>query len=134
VAWPKGPADLLGHEMMRFKKGERTTWPPPGVAVNPGLFPSYAGTYDDPSDVGLIKVAENGSVLSIDIPTFDTANIPYNHALQPTSMDNFIVNEQGTPLPLTFIADSTGNYVWLRTRQAVAERVPSDARSTLYYR
>ncbi len=38
-------------------------------------------------------------------------------------MDNFIVTVQGSPLPLTFIADSTGAYVWIRTRIAVVKRV-----------
>jgi hypothetical protein len=38
-------------------------------------------------------------------------------------MDNFVVTVQGAPIPLTFIADSTGAYEWIRTRIAVAKRV-----------
>ena len=103
-----------------------TTEPPAGVAVDPSLFPSYAGTYNDPNELGLITVTASGATLSIDVPTFDAASTPYEQTLQPTSMDNFIVNVQGRPIPLTFIADSTGAYVWIRTQTAVARRVPGD--------
>jgi CubicO group peptidase (beta-lactamase class C family) len=102
-----------------------TAQAPPGVAVDPSLFPSYAGTYDDPNGLGPITVSASGTTLSIDVPTFDAAGTPYDQALQPTSMDNFIVTVQGSPIPLTFIADSTGAYVWLRTQTAVARRVPN---------
>jgi len=100
-----------------------TTTTPPGVAVDTSLFPSYAGTYDDPHGIGPVTITANATTLSIDVPSFDAANTPYDQALQPTSMDNFIVTVQGTPIPLTFIADSTGTYQWIRTRIAVAKRV-----------
>jgi CubicO group peptidase (beta-lactamase class C family) len=100
-----------------------TTWPPPGVAVDPSLFPSYAGTYYDANGLGTTTVSTNGAALSIDIPALDAANVPYDHTLQPTSMDNFVVTVQGDPEGLTFIADSTGAYVWIRTQSAVAKRV-----------
>jgi len=41
-------------------------------------------------------------------------------------MDNFTVTLQGAPLALTFIADSTGTYVWLRTQLAEGKRVLHD--------
>jgi CubicO group peptidase (beta-lactamase class C family) len=97
--------------------------PLPGVAVDPTLFPSYTGTYDDPNGLGPITVTASAATLSIDIPAFDTAGTPYTQALQPTSMDNFIITVQGEPIPLTFIADATGAYVWIRTQAAVARRV-----------
>ena len=100
-----------------------TTTPPPGVAVDTSLFPSYAGTYDDPHGIGPVTITANAKTISIDIPSFDAANTPYDQALQPTSMDNFIVTVQGAPIPLTFIADSTGTYQWIRTRIAVGKRV-----------
>ncbi len=101
-----------------------TTQTPPGVAVDPSLFPSYAGNYDDPNGLGPITVTASGTTLSIDIPSFDTAGTPYAQTLQPTSMDNFLVTVQGSPVPLTFIADATGTYVWIRTQTVVARRVP----------
>ena len=101
-----------------------TSEPPAGVAVDPTLFASYAGTYNDPNGLGLITVTANGATLSIDVPTFDTAGTPYDQTLQPTSMDNFIITVQGSPIPLTFIADTTGAYVWIRTQTVVARRVP----------
>ena len=103
-----------------------TTQTPPGVAVDTSLFPSYAGTYDDPNELGVTTVTASGATLTIDVPTFDAASTPYEQTLQPTSMDNFIVNVQGRPIPLTFIADSTGAYVSIRTQTAVARRVPGD--------
>ncbi len=104
-----------------------TTTTPPGVAVDPTLFPSYAGTYNDPHGAGLVTVTANGATLSIDIPTYDAAGTPYSPILQPTSMDNFTITVEGSPIPVTFIADATGAYVWIRTRSVVAERVPSGA-------
>lgn len=99
-----------------------SSWPPPGVAVDANLFPSYAGTYEDTNELGVVTVTANGGTLSIDIPSYDTANIAYDHTLQPTSMDNFIITVQGTAIDLTFIADSTGTYVWIRTQWAVCKR------------
>ena len=43
----------------------------------------------------------------------------------PTSMDNFVITIQATPIPLTFIADETGAHVWMRTQTVVARRVPN---------
>jgi CubicO group peptidase (beta-lactamase class C family) len=100
-----------------------TTQPPPGVAVDPSLFPSYAGTYNDPNGLGLVTVTASGATLSIDVPSFDAAGTPYDKTLQPTSMDNFIITVQGSPILLTFIADGTGAYVWIRTQTVVAKRV-----------
>ena len=100
-----------------------TTQTPAGVAVDPSLFPSYAGTYNDPNGLGMVTVTANGTTLSIDIPSFDAASTPYDQTLQPTSMDNFTITVQGSPVPLTFIADATGAYVWIRTQTVVAERV-----------
>jgi len=107
-----------------------STWPPPGLAVDSSIFPSYAGNYDDPNGLGAMTVTADGTTLSIDIPTLSAENTPYDHALRPTSMDNFTVNVQGAPIPLTFIADSTGAYVWLRTPLAVAKRVPNSGGAT----
>ncbi len=107
-----------------------SAWPPPGLAVDSSIYSRYAGTYNDPNGLGAITVTANGTTLSIDIPTLDAANAPYDHALQATSMDNFNVTVQGAPTPLTFIADSTGAYVWLRTQQAVAKRVSNNAGTT----
>ncbi|HLK90378.1 MAG TPA: serine hydrolase domain-containing protein [Polyangia bacterium] len=109
---------------------EPTTQAPAGVAVDPSLFPSYAGNYDDPNGLGPITVTASGSTLSIDVPSFDAAGTPYEKTLQPTSMDNFIITVQGSPVLLTFIPDATGTYVWIRTQTVVARRVPSDAGTT----
>ena len=74
-----------------------------------------------------MTVTANGTTLSIDVPAFDTTNTPYDQTLHPTSMDNFTVTVQGQTIPVTFIADATGAYVWLRTQTAVARRVSDTA-------
>jgi len=102
-----------------------TAWPPPGIAVDTSLFPAYAGTYDDPHVAGTINVTASGATLSVAFPQFDASNVVYEHKLQPTSKDNFIVTVDGQPYPLTFITDSTGAYVWMRTRLTVGKRVAS---------
>jgi hypothetical protein len=104
-----------------------TTQPIAGVAIDPSLFPSYAGTYNDPNGLGPMTVTASGTTLSIDVPAFDTTDTPYDQILHPTSMDNFTVTVQGQALQLTFIADSTGAYVWLRTQAVVARRVSDTA-------
>ena len=106
-----------------------TTMTPAGIAVDPSLFPRYAGTYNDPNGTGLVTVTANGATLSVDIPTYDAAGTSYSQTLQPTSMDNFTITVQGTTIPVTFIADATGAYVWIRTREVVAQRVPSGGTS-----
>ncbi len=106
-----------------------TTMTPPGVAVDPTLFPRYAGTYNDPNGTGLITVTANGATLSVDVPSYDAAGTSYSQTLQPTSMDNFTITVQGSTIPVTFIADATGAYVWIRTREVVAQRVPSGGTS-----
>ena len=99
----------------------------PGVmqrlGLDAGALRRYAGTYDDPNGLGPMTVTANGTTLSIDVPAFDTTNTPYDHTLHPTSMDNFTATVQGMTIPVTFIADATGAYVWLRTQAAVARRV-----------
>jgi CubicO group peptidase (beta-lactamase class C family) len=107
---------------------------PSGVAVDPSLFSHYAGTYKDPHpvvglvphDLGLVTVAAKAGTLSIDVPAFDAAHTPYDKTLQPTTRDNFVLTAAGTPIPVTFVADGAGAYVWLRTREAVAARVSGD--------
>jgi len=99
---------------------------PPGVEPDPSLFPAYAGSYEDPSGIGPVTVTANGATLSIDIPSFDVNGTPYVPVLVPATLDNFVLTVNGEPINLTFIADSTGAYVWIRTRITVAHRIAID--------
>jgi len=108
-----------------------TTIPPSGLAVDYSLFAAYAGTYNDPHQFGDMTVTASGTALSIDIPSLNASNTPYDHLLEPTTMDNFVLTAQGVPQSqLTFIADPSGSYVWLRMREAVAKRVVNAATTT----
>ena len=103
-----------------------TTSIPPGVEPDPSLFPAYAGSYEDLNGIGPVTVTANGATLSIDIPSFDVNGTPYVPVLVPATLDNFVLTVNGEPINLTFIADSTGAYVWIRTRITVAHRIAID--------
>jgi hypothetical protein len=54
----------------------------------------------------------------------DASSTPYSHELEPTDIDNFNLTIAGQePRALTFIADSTGAYRYLRSRPYLAVRV-----------
>ncbi|HEX8793959.1 MAG TPA: serine hydrolase domain-containing protein [Polyangiaceae bacterium] len=100
--------------------------PPTGVAVDTSLFPLYAGSYDDPNNVGAVTVTANGGTLTISMPALDAANISYVPTLQPADRDNFVLTIEGQALEVTFVPDATGTYAWLRTRVFVAQRTAVD--------
>ena len=94
----------------------------PDVLPKPDRYPLYAGAYNDPFVVGQVNVTTDGTNLFIQIPSLDASNTPYTQQLQPNTVDNFIVTVQGTPMPLTFIADSNGVYTYIRCRPYLAIR------------
>jgi CubicO group peptidase (beta-lactamase class C family) len=94
----------------------------PDTAAKPERYPLYAGTYDDVFGVGTVKIASQGGELTIDIPSLDASGTPYQPELQPIAIDNFILNAGGVQRPLTFIADETGTYRYVRSRPYVAPR------------
>jgi CubicO group peptidase (beta-lactamase class C family) len=96
----------------------------PNVAPRPERYPLYAGAYVDPFEVGRIEVTTDGSKLLIEIPALDASSTPYGRELAPTAIDNFNLTIAGQePRALTFIADSTGVYRYLRSRPYLAVRV-----------
>jgi CubicO group peptidase (beta-lactamase class C family) len=95
----------------------------PDVAPRPERYPSYAGKYVDGFEIGEVEITTDGSKLIIRLPTLDASATPYDRELQPTSVDNFSVTVAGVPTPLTFIADSTGVYRYIRSRPYLAVRV-----------
>ena len=110
---------VVGLETLTTLPGPSTM---PDVLPKPDRYPLYAGTYDDPFGVGQVTVTTDGSNVSIKVQSLDATNIPYTQQLQPTTVDNFIVTVQGTPMPLTFIADSNGVYTYIRCRPYLAIR------------
>ena len=94
----------------------------PDILAKPERYPLYAGAYNDPLGVGQVNVTTDGTNLFIQIPSLDASNTPYTQQLQPTTVDNFIVTVQGTPMPLTFITDSNGVYTYIRCRPYLAIR------------
>jgi CubicO group peptidase (beta-lactamase class C family) len=100
--------------------------PAPGTApdtqVNPADFPAFAGSYNDPYNVGAIAIGATGGNVTIHMPALDQMSIPYDSALTPLSKGNFLLNVQNTPMLATFILGTSGNGEYFRTRVFVGAR------------
>ncbi len=96
----------------------------PAVAANPALYSAYAGDYVDAYGVGEVHVSAAAGKLSIALPTFDQEGTAYTPELTPTTLDNFVIQVEGEPYSLTFIADESGVYRYLRGDRLVAMRTP----------
>jgi hypothetical protein len=103
-----------------------TTLPPaeagPEFTPDPTDWPRYAGTYLDPYNVGTVIVRAHTSSITVSMPELDRMAIPYVPRLEPYSPDNFVLNVQNYPLPVTFILDDQGNAEYLRARPFVARK------------
>ncbi|HEX8794447.1 MAG TPA: serine hydrolase domain-containing protein [Polyangiaceae bacterium] len=95
---------------------------PPDVAPIPSTFAAMAGAYYDPYTVGHVSIAATSAGLTISMPDVDAAGVTYDHALAPTTRDGFDFTFDGADTEVTFMKDSSGTYVWMRTRGFVAKR------------
>lgn len=98
---------------------------PPDLTVDPATFDAFVGDYLDAHNVGPIHVAKQGSDLTISMLNLDTAMIPYDPKLVPSSPGSFLLGIQGTRLLLTFIPDpagATNPAAYVRTRAFVGVR------------
>lgn len=95
---------------------------PPDPQIDPTDFASFAGTYQDPYNVGEIGIAASNGEVTITMPDLDDLGIPYDTDLVPYSKNNFVLGIQGTQVLATFILDSGGNAEYFRTRFAVGAR------------
>ncbi len=105
---------------------------PTGTAPDPGIdvadFDTYAGTYDDPFNVGRFEIGVDAEaeVLTLSAPDLDALSIPYGDTLTPVSEGNFILEVQGFQLLLSFLDDDSdgagAESHWARTRIFVLER------------
>jgi hypothetical protein len=83
----------------------------------------YAGAYVDTDNIGRVTFEVDGDDLRlVSAPTLDGAGLTYSDQLQWLSRDSFVWEIDGSPLVVTFIADDTGTYRWMRHRAFVAER------------
>jgi CubicO group peptidase (beta-lactamase class C family) len=124
------PVDSMRLAFESFADLPPPSAPPPGRDVNPALFPSYAGTFEDTTGTR-IEVSLDAGALRIASPQLDALGFPYEPVLEPTSLDNFALwltlGEERLPLEVTFIRDAAGDYAWFRSRLAVAKRTPPPA-------
>ncbi|MCB9744888.1 MAG: beta-lactamase family protein [Alphaproteobacteria bacterium] len=93
----------------------------PDLTVDPASYARYAGTYDDPYNVGRMIFTETESGLSVDMPRLDLYDVPYSSEVIPYLPGVFVLTVQGYQIPLSFIEDE-GAPRWARTRVFVAER------------
>jgi CubicO group peptidase (beta-lactamase class C family) len=101
---------------------------PPSTQTDPHVYPSYAGTYVDPYQLGTVVVTSANGAVSVSLPDLDAIGIAYSPTLVPGTSDNFTLNIDGSQLPRTFVRDKSGTYRWLRGLDfCVAERATGDA-------
>jgi CubicO group peptidase (beta-lactamase class C family) len=124
------PVDALRLAIESFGGLPPSSAPPAGREVDASRFARYVGSYADTRGTRIDVSLEAGS-LHVSSPQLDTLGFPYEPVLEPTSLDNFAlwvtVGEERFPLEITFIRDDAGNYVWFRSRLAVAKRLPLPA-------
>lgn len=112
----------LGLALQTFAELPAATTIPAETKPDTTRFADYAGEYDDAHNVGHVTVTATGGALSISMPDVEAAGVPYDKALTPATIDNFVLSIQGTTVVVTFIKDGTGAYRYLRTRPFVAIR------------
>ncbi len=87
---------------------------PQSTQPDPSLYPSYAGTYYDPEQLGTVVVTAANGALTVDLPDLAALGYTFSPTLVPTTRDNFTLTVAGFPLVVTFVRDATGKFEWLR--------------------
>lgn len=117
---------LPGRSLVELLQ-RRVTLPEPGPIpadelVDPQLFPEFAGRYVGTVEGLELEITAVADALRVEIPAFDAQGIDYEKTLQPAGGNLFIATLTGSQVPVSFLKDETGTYVWLRTRTFVAKR------------
>ena len=124
------PVDSIRLALTSFGELPPPSPPPPGNAVDPSRFASYAGTFVA-RDGGTVEVSASDGQVTLESALIDALGLPYEPVLEPTSLDNFALwvtlGEQRFPLEVTFLADESGEFGWFRSRIAVARRATGGA-------
>jgi CubicO group peptidase (beta-lactamase class C family) len=103
------------------------TSPAPDLATHPERYPDYAGTYVDSFDIGEVRITTKAGKLYAAIPKFDAEGTPYNSEITPLAGDNFAFTGGREQVPVTFIADESGQYKYIRSRSYVPIRTDATA-------
>ncbi len=91
---------------------------PPDDLTQPTGWGQYAGTYEDPFNLGVVDVRLDGSELRLSAPTHGIADL----TLQQAAGDVFGATVDGKKFSGTFSPGPTGPAEWLVTREGVAAR------------
>jgi hypothetical protein len=100
---------------------------PPDMSVYTSTFPDFAGSYDDPWNVGPMDVAVDGTSVTVTFPLLDDLGYDYDSNLYSYTPDNFVLDITGLQILLSFIRDDEGVVEYARTRYFVAEKIPDAA-------
>jgi len=93
---------------------------------DPAGLDAHTGSYEDPWNVGPVRIGREGDVLTIQMPLLDKLGYDVAPELVPLSTDTWYVSIDGAWYDLTFVADTGGGPSrWIRNRAFVSER--SDA-------
>jgi hypothetical protein len=99
---------------------------PATMQPDPTTYPKLVGTYLDSHMVAghVVIGVDTSNNVTVDLPDVDpvTPPIPYDKTLTPYGPNVFLWKVQGTTIDVTFVPDSTGAFVWLRTRVFAAQR------------
>jgi CubicO group peptidase (beta-lactamase class C family) len=100
--------------------------PPPGLDPPAADLASYAGTFTDPS-LDEVRVAFDGTQLTVEAPLLDQFAIDYGKVLQPIALDLFSWSLLGTDYAFSFYDGEDGTphaygvnrvFVWSRVSEA----------------
>jgi CubicO group peptidase (beta-lactamase class C family) len=119
------PVESIRLALESFGGLPRASAAPPGREVDASLFPRYAGTFVSTDGATITLSASDGQLL-LATDVLDALGLGYDPVLEPVSRDNFALwltqDGERFPLEVTFFPDETGEYVWFRSRIAVAKR------------
>lgn len=94
----------------------------PGLPADETDHGELVGTYDEPT-LGPIVITDDKGKLNMEVPFFDELGIGYDTELDYAGLtDLYYATVNGSTLDLTFVADDSGVYTWMRNRSYVGTR------------
>ncbi len=93
----------------------------PDVVFDPDGIDALTGDYEDPYNLGRVKITRVGDALRIDMPDVTQAGVPYEADLVPISTRVWRANIQNTPMILQFF-DGPGRTMYMANRAFVAKK------------
>lgn len=93
----------------------------PALPFDPATLDGLAGTYVDPFSLGDLVITRVGDGLTVEAPTLDDYDVPYDGELRPLATRWWLWSIQGTYYDIAFV-DGPDGETYLRNRNFVAIR------------